>query len=85
MFSIVLRLLKAVSIATPHYETWFGAYFEQFMESVTSIYSNIYVGIRGGVRYDLTTCTDDTSYAYSDESGDADQQVLFLYLITGLL
>jgi hypothetical protein len=68
MFIIVLSYLEAMSTATLHYETWFGAYVESLKMTVTSVYSNI----EGGpmrARYDLTTCTDESSYAYvvSDE------------------
>ncbi|KAF8723459.1 hypothetical protein AX14_009243 [Amanita brunnescens Koide BX004] len=55
--------LEAMSTATLHYETWFGAYVESLKMTVTSVYSNI----EGGpmrARYDLTTCTDESSYAY---------------------
>jgi hypothetical protein len=77
MFSIVLRYLEFWPAASPHYETWFGAYVEGLMHTVKSVYSNIDGGPTKA-RYDLTKCTDETSYAYVV----SDEYVLFLYMIT---
>ena len=68
MFSIVLRYLKVWPAASPHYETWFGAYFEDLMHTVKSVYKNIDGGPMKA-RYNLTKCTDKSNYAYtiSDE------------------
>ena len=68
MLSIALRHFEVSTTATLHYETWFGDYNKGLMNTVASMYSKI----DGGpitARYDTTTCSDASIYAWvtSDE------------------
>lgn len=65
MFSIVLRYFEIAPTATSHYETWFGPHgihAQSLVDTVKRVYS-IIDGRAMRVRYDLTTCADDSIFA----------------------